>query len=63
VVGDLDELVREGRAIQQRLPKNGSTKANSNLAYSFSNLMFMGKCKATLDLLSRKEKGGMHSPS
>lgn len=25
--GDLDELVREGRAIQQRLPKNSSTKA------------------------------------
>ena len=44
----LDKLVREGRAIQQRLPKNGSSKANSNLARSFSNLMFMGKCKAAL---------------
>ena len=29
--GDLDELVREGRAIQQRLPKNGATKGNFNL--------------------------------
>jgi hypothetical protein len=57
--GDLDELVREGRAIQQRLPKNGPTKVNSNLARSFSNLMFMGKCKAALDLLSREEKGGI----
>ena len=57
--GGLDELVREGRAIQQRLPKNGLTKANSNLARSFSNFMFMGKCKATLDLLSREEKGGI----
>ena len=37
--GDLDELVREGRVIQQRLPKNRSTKANSNLARSFSNLV------------------------
>ena len=55
--GDLDELVIEGRAIQQRLPKNGPTKANSSLAHSFSNLMFMGKCKAALDLLSRGEKG------
>ena len=57
--GDLDELVRDGRAIQQRLPKNVLTKANSSLARSFSNLMFMGKCKATLDLLSRGEKGGI----
>ena len=57
--GDLDELVREGRAIQQRLPKNESTKVNSNLARSFSNLMFKGKCKAALDLLSREEKGGI----
>ena len=58
--GNLDELVREGRAIQQRLPKNGSNKANPNLGRSFSNLMFMGKCKAALDLLSRElreEKG------
>ena len=57
--GELDELAREGRAIQQRLPKNGLTKVNSNLARSFSNLMFMGKCKAALDLLSREEKGGI----
>ena len=57
--GDLDELVREGRTIQQRLPKNGPTKANSNIARSFSNLMFTGKCKAALDLLSREEKGGI----
>ena len=57
--GDLDELVREGRAIQQRLPKNESTKVNSNLARSFSNLMFKGKCKAAFDLLSREEKGGI----
>ena len=55
--GDLDELVREGRTIQQRLPKNGPTKANSNLARSFSNLMFAGKCKAALDLLSERKKG------
>ena len=57
--GDLDELVREGRAIQQRLPKNGSNKVNLNLARSFSNLMFMGKCKAAVNLLSREEKGGI----
>ena len=51
--------MRGGRATQQRVPKNGLTKANSNLARSFSNLMFVGKCKAALDLLSREEKGGI----
>lgn len=60
--GDLDELVREGRAIQQRLPKNWATKVNSNLARSFSNLMFMGKCKAALYLLSREDRGGNSPP-
>ena len=43
--GDLNELIREGRAIQQRVPKNRLTKTKSNLARSFSNLMLMGKCK------------------
>ena len=57
--GDLDELVREGRAIQQRLPKHGSARPNSNLARNFSNLMFMGKCKAALDLLSNDNNGGV----
>ena len=57
--GDLGELVREGRAIQQRLPKFGSTKTNNNLARSFANLMFRGKCKAALDLLSNVGKGGI----
>ena len=57
--GDLDELVREGRAIQQRLPKQRSAKANTSLARSFANLMFRGKCKAALDLLTREEKGGI----
>ena len=57
--GDLDELVREGRAIQQRLPKHGSARASGNLAHNFSNLMFMGKCKAALDLLSKDNNGGL----
>ena len=53
------DLVKEGRTIRQRLPKNGLTKANSNLACSFSNLMFAGKYKAALDLLSKEESGGI----
>ena len=57
--GDLEELVREGRTLQQRLPRDGSARANTNLARSFANLMFMGKCKAALDLISNVEKGGI----
>ena len=57
--GDLEELVREGRTLQQRLPRVRSAGANTNLARSFANLMFMGKCKAALDLISNAEKGGI----
>ena len=53
--GELMELVKEGRALQQRLPPRGAPK----LARSFSNLMFAGKCKAALDLLSNADKGGL----
>ena len=57
--GDLEELVREGRAIQQRLPKGRPSRTNTNLSRSFANLMFKGKCKAAFDLLSDTEKGGI----
>ena len=57
--GDLEELTREGRTIQQRLPKGGHARASPNLAQTFSNLMFKGKCKAALDLLSDSGKGGV----
>ena len=57
--GNLNDLVLEGRAIQQRLPKTNSSKAKEKLARSFANLMFAGKCKAALDLLSRGDKGGI----
>ena len=57
--GNLNDLVLEGRAIQQRLPKTNSSKAKEKLARSFANLMFAGKCKAALNLLSRGDKGGI----
>ena len=57
VIGDLEELTREGRTIQQRLPKGRTAGADSNLARTFSNLMFKGKCKAALGLLSVSGKG------
>lgn len=57
--GNLDALVVEGRAIQKRLPKTNSQKAKQDLARAFANLMFAGKTKAALDLLSNGEKGGV----
>ena len=57
--GNLEELVREGRSLQPRLPRDGSARANTTLACFFANLIFIGKCKATLDLISNVEKGGI----
>ena len=57
--GDLDGLVKEGRAIQQRLPRSDTSNGSSNLARNFSNLMFAVKCKAALDLLSNSSSRGL----
>lgn len=59
--GDLADLVREGRTIQQRLPKTflQNDENESRLARRFANLMFQGKTKAALDLLSNCGKGGV----
>ena len=57
--GDLNELVREGRTIQRILPKSSSSTSNAQLARSFANLMFQGKTKAALCLLSEQSKGGV----
>ena len=57
VNGDLEELTREGRTIQHRLPKGRTPGADSNPARTFSNLMFKGKCQAALRLLSDSGKG------
>ncbi len=59
---DLEELTKEGMhmALQSRLPRDRSrSPKDSNLARSFANLMFKGKCKAALDLLSNEENGGI----
>ena len=58
--GDINSLVLEGRCLQKRLPKVfPSQKQQENLARTFSNLMFMGKTSAALDLLSQKGRGGV----
>ena len=56
-VGDLESLVEEGRAIQQRLPKIRTSHSESDLARTFANLMFQGKTHAALDLLTNNGKG------
>ena len=56
--GDLNDLLLEGRAIQHRIPKT-SLKPTENTARSFADLMFAGKCKAALDILSNSGEGGI----
>ena len=53
---DLAALIREGRTIQQRLPKvRRANAANENwLARTFANLMFKGKTHTALDLLANR---------
>ena len=57
--GDLTSLLREGRAIQARLPKAHPRRSEKQLSRSFANLMFQGKTQAALQLLSNKGKGGV----
>ena len=57
--GDLNELLREGRTIQQRISKTSPSFNNEQISRSFANLMFQGKTKAALRLLSEQSKGGV----
>lgn len=57
--GNLNDLVLEGRTIQRRLPEQHRPKTKDSLSRSFSNLMFAGKTKAALDLLTRNDGGGV----
>ena len=59
VEGDMNELLREGRTIQQHIPKSLPSMSNEHLARSFANLMLQGKTKPALCLLSEKSKGGV----
>ena len=57
--GDLNELLREGRTIQQRISKTSPSFNTEQTSRSFANLMFQGKTKAALRLLSEQSKGGV----
>ena len=59
--GDLDNLLFEGRTLQQRIPKSvleENSKRHKRHARSFTNLMFEGKTKAAIRLLTEESKGG-----
>ena len=56
----LSELVLEGRTIQIRLTKYDSHQGpQSDPSRAFAKLMFTGKTKQTLDLLSNTTRGGI----
>ena len=54
--GDLNELTIEGRTIQQRIPKPSTSMSNDHLTRTFAKLMFQGKTKAALQLLTDQWK-------
>ncbi len=58
--GKIDDLLIEGRAIQHRLPKWTAKSCDKDevMARSFSKLMFQGKTKSALQLLTQHDKGG-----
>ena len=60
--GDLCDLLLEGRTIQQRIPKpthESHSKHQECFARSFTSLMFEGKTKAAIRLLTDDTKGGV----
>ena len=58
--GDLNNLSIECRVIQDCLPKpSPSPKPKENLARTFANLMFLGRYKAAMEVLSNCDKNGV----
>ena len=56
--GKIEELLFEGRSLQQRLPKLPSTGSQGeNLSRTFSNLVFQGKIKQAIQILSDMSRG------
>ena len=58
--GDFDNLLLEGRTIQQRLgSRKRPQEEPDQLARAFSNLMLKGNTKAALRLISEGSRGGI----
>lgn len=60
--GDLQDLIREGKVIQRRIPKpnqdSGRKQRTSVVARSFSKLMFEGNTRAAIRLLGQDSNNG-----
>ncbi len=56
--GNITSLLEEGHTIQARLKFHTSTYKPRNLARSFADLMFRGKVRDALKLLSESDQGG-----
>lgn len=57
--GDINSLILEGRQLLSDLStKTGRNEENSALARTFSNLIFQGKVKSALKLISQRDRGG-----
>ena len=57
--GDLISLIAEGRAIQSRLKCHPSKQSEAQITRSFTKLMFEGKTRAALQLVSGHHCGGV----
>ena len=58
--GNIDKLITEGRTIQKKFNTNAKKKRpESNIGRSFSKLMFEGKVRADLRLLTNQSTGGV----
>ena len=55
--GDFEELLREGRTIQQHISKVSPPYKDEQVSRSFANLMFQGKTSSALRLLTEQNKG------
>ena len=53
------ELLKEGRAIQNRFPSSRHQGNEQQVARSFAKMMFQGKTQAALQLLTDQGKGGL----
>ena len=58
IEGDLDELLREGRTIQQHVQRSPRRpRSEQQLAHTFAKLMMEGKVRTALRLISKQEGG------
>ena len=55
--GDIAELLREGKTIQDRLAKSGKTISDASLAKRFATMVFNNNLRGAVSLITNKGKG------